>query len=167
MIALGLTGAYIHVVPNLELVTLAAFASGLLLGVRDGAGVAALTMLLFSLLNPYGPAPPLVTAAQVLGKAMAGATGGVMVGIGRAPVPLRAVVLGIVGALLALVYDLITNVATGVVFGQMRATLMGGASWAVWHIAINTALFAGLGPAIVPVLARYRSRLSSPSSASR
>ena len=160
MIALGLTGAYVHVIPNLELVTLAAFASGVLLGVRDGAGVAALTMLLYSLLNPYGMAHPLVTTAQVVGEALVGATGGAAVGLAQAQAGVRAVVLGVAGALLTLVYDLVTNVATGIVFGQMRVTLLGGIPFALWHIGTNTALFAGLGPALVAVLARYRARLS-------
>jgi hypothetical protein len=160
MMALGLTGAYVHVVPNLELVTLAAFASGALLGARDGAGVAGLTMLLYSVLNPYGVAPPLVTGAQVVGEALVGATGGWTSGWSRAPVAVRAALLGLVGALLTLVYDAITNAATGLTFGQMRVTLMGGIPFALWHIATNTALFAALGPALVSVLARYRARLS-------
>ncbi len=166
MMALGLTGAYVHVIPNLELVTLAAFASGLLLGFRDGAGVAALTMLVYSLLNPYGAAHPLVTASQVAGNALTGLAGAAMVGVARAPVRLRAVVCGLAGALLTLVYDLVTNLATGVVFGQMRATLVGGIPFALAHIGWNAALFAALGPALVAVLARYRARLSPPSSSS-
>ena len=163
MIALGLTGAYVHVIPNLELITLAAFASGVLLGVRDGAGVAALTMFLYSSLNPYGAAHPLVTTSQVLGEALVGATGGAAVGLARSPAWIRVIVLGVTGALLTLVYDLVTNVATGIVFGQMRVVLLGGILFALWHIATNTLLFAGLGPALVSVLARYRARLSSPS----
>jgi hypothetical protein len=166
MIALGLTGAYVHVIPNLELVTLAAFASGVLLGVRDGTGVAALTMLLYSLLNPYGMAHPLVTTSQVLGEALVGATGGVAAGLARSPALIRAGVLGLAGALLTLVYDLVTNVATGIVFGQMRVTLLGGIPFALWHIATNAMLFATLGPVLVAVLARYRARLSPPSPSS-
>lgn len=167
MIAMGLTGAYVHVIPNLELVTLVAFASGVLLGVRDGAGVAAITMLMYSLLNPYGAAHPLVTSAQVIGEALVGATGGATGGFAGVPAALRSLLLGLTGALLTIVYDLITNVATGIIFGQMRVTLLGGIPFALWHIATNTALFASLGPALVAVLARYRSRLSplpSPSS---
>src|SRR5258706_174159 len=136
------------------------FASGGLLGVRDGAGVAALTMLVYSLLNPYGPAHPLVTAAQVVGMACVGAVGGALFGLAHASVRVRAIVLGLAGALLTLVYDLITNVATGIVFGQMRATLIGGIPFALPHIGWNAAVFATVGPALVAVLARYRSRLS-------
>ena len=168
MIALGLTGAYVHVIPNLELVSLVAFASGVLLGIRDGSGVAALTMLMYSLLNPYGAAHPLVTIAQVIGAAAFGVVGGATRGFDRVPAAMRAILLGIAAALLTCFYDFITNVATGVVFGQIRATLVGGIPFALWHTAWNTALFAGLGPAIVAVLQRYRARLVvSPAPASR
>ena len=44
------------------------FASGVLLGARDGALVGAVTMTIYSVLNPYGPAHPLVTLAQLAGE---------------------------------------------------------------------------------------------------
>jgi hypothetical protein len=161
MVAVGLTGAYAESIPNFELLTLVGFASGVLLGARLGAGVAALTMLVFSLLNPYGAAPPLVTASQVIGAALSGVAGALCIGVARRSVAARVVVLGLVGAVLTLVFDLLTNLASGVVFGQMRVILLGGIPFALWHIATNTALFAAVGPVLVPVLARYRERLSS------
>ena len=160
MIALGLTGAYVHVIPNLELISLAAFASGVLLGVRDGAGVAALMMLLYSLLNPYGAAHPLVTVSQVAGAAAFGIAGGLTCGFPQCTTRLRPVLLGLAGAALTVFYDFITNAATGIVFGQLRATLIGGLPFAFGHIAWNTALFAALGPPLAGVLQRYRARLA-------
>ncbi len=160
MVAAGITGAYAESIPNFEVITLVAFASGVLLGVRDGAGVAALTMLVYSLLNPYGAAHPLVTGSQVAAEALAGAAGGALAFLTRRPARVRAALLAPVGALLTVVYDLITNLATGLVYGQMRAVLLGGIPFALWHIATNTALFAVGGTAIVGVLARYRERLS-------
>jgi len=163
MIAVGLTGAYAESIPNFELLTLVAFASGLLLGPRDGAGVAGLMMLIYSVLNPYGMAPPLVTAAQVVGEAIAGVAGGMAVALAGWPVATRALALGAIGALLTAIYDFLTNVATGVVFGQMRTVLLGGIPFALWHIATNVGLFAIVGTALTAVLARYRARLLSPS----
>jgi len=160
MIALGLTGAYVHVIPNLEFVTLASFAAGVLLGPRDGAVVAGITELLYSLLNPYGVAPPLVTAAQVLGMALVGAAGGLRRVWEVRPLVLRGVLLGVAAALLTAVFDLLTNVATGLVFGQMKVWILGGIPFSLVHIGWNAAVFARLGPAIVAVLARYRARLS-------
>ncbi|NOT33759.1 MAG: hypothetical protein HOP12_06260, partial [Candidatus Eisenbacteria bacterium] len=75
VMAVGLTGAYAESIPNFEMLTLSAFAAGVLLGMRDGAAVAGLTMLAYTLLNPYGPAHPWVMASQVVGMAFAGVAG--------------------------------------------------------------------------------------------
>jgi hypothetical protein len=160
MIAAGITGAYSESIPNFELLTLIAFASGVLLGPRDGAGVAALTMLIYSLLNPYGAAHPLVTGAQVAGEALAGLTGGWSANLAQRPAAWRAIVLGAIGAGLTAVYDLLTNVASGLVYGQMRAVLIGGIPFALWHIGTNVGLFAVVGTALLGVLVRYRERLA-------
>jgi len=77
MMAAGLTGAYLHPIPNFEPLTLAMFCAGVLLGVRDGVLIGGLTMLVYSLLNPYGAVHPLVMSAQVAGEALTGAAGGV------------------------------------------------------------------------------------------
>jgi hypothetical protein len=118
--------------------------------------------LLYSTLNPYGVAPPLVTAAQVAGMAIVGAAGGLRRAWEVRPLVVRGVLLGATGAMLTLVFDLLTNVATGLVFGQMKVWILGGIPFSLVHIGWNAALFASLGPAIVAVLARYRARLSPP-----
>lgn len=163
--AAGLTGAYAESVPNLELLTLAAFAAGVLLGAGDGALVGGLTMLLFTLLNPYGPAPPLVMLAQVLGSALAGLAGGWFARAGgpRWPIPARAATLAALALVVTAAYDLLTNVATGLVFGQMRYWLLAGIPFSLWHIGFNVALFAAVGAPLSGVLARYAERLSSSS----
>lgn len=162
LVAAGLTGVYAETIPNFEVLTLVVFASGVLLGARDGALVGAITMLIFSLLNPYGAAHPLVTASQVAGEMVAGAAGGLVMrtGLVSAPPLPRAVLLGLLGFLLTAFYDLVTNLASGIVYGQMRATLLGGMAFALWHIATNVALFAIVGTPLVGVFAHYRSRLS-------
>ena len=80
--AVGLTGAYAESVPNFESLSLVALCSGVLLGPRDGVIVGSLTMLLYTLLNPYGPAPPLVMIAQVLGMALAATSGALFARLG-------------------------------------------------------------------------------------
>ena len=75
LIAAGLTGVYAETIPNFEVLTLVVFCSGVLLGARDGALVGGITMLVYSLLNPYGPAHPVVTAAQVAGNVVSGLAG--------------------------------------------------------------------------------------------
>ncbi len=162
LVAAGLTGVYAETIPNFEVLTLVTFASGVLLGARDGALVGGLTMLVYSLLNPYGAAHPVVTLAQVTGEAVTGVAGGIAARAGLpalAPAP-RAAVLAVAALVLTGFYDLLTNVASGLVFGQMRATLLGGVLFALWHMATNAALFAVVGTPLVGVCAHYRSRLS-------
>jgi hypothetical protein len=143
--------------------TLVVFCSGVLLGARDGALVGGITMLIYSVLNPYGPAPPLVTAAQVVGNMATGIAGAVFRGLGLAerPVPVRIAALVVCAVAVTLFYDLITNVATGLVFGQMRTMLLLGIPFALWHIGWNIVLFVALGTPLTAVSARYAQRLSA------
>lgn len=160
--AAGLAGVYAESIPNFEILTLVVFCSGVLLGVRDGMLVGAVTELIYSLVNPYGAVHPLVTAAQVSGEALAGLAGGLAgaLRLPAAPLPVRMPVLALAGGLVTLVFDFLTNLATGVLFGQMRATLVAGIPFALWHVFWNVVLFAVLGTPLVAVFARYRARLA-------
>jgi hypothetical protein len=163
LIAAGLTGVYAETIPNFEVLTLVVFCSGVLLGARDGALVGALTMLVYSLLNPYGPAHPVVTAAQVAGNVITGVAGAAFarLGLPERPVAIRVGALVLVAIVVTACYDLLTNIATGLVFGQMRTWLVAGIPFALWHIGYNVALFAALGPPLTAVSARYARRLSA------
>ncbi len=163
LIAAGLTGVYAETIPNFEVLTLVVFCSGVLLGARDGALVGGLTMLVYSLLNPYGPAHPLVTAAQVAGNVLSGLAGAAFarLGLPARPAVVRAAALVPFAIVVTASYDLLTNIATGLVFGQIQAWLLGGIPFALWHIASNVALFATLGTPLAAVLARYAERLSA------
>ncbi len=163
MVAAGLTGVYAETIPNFEVLTLVVFLSGVLLGMSWGALVGALTMIVYSLLNPYGAVHPLVTLAQVMGEVASGASGAWFAAAGFATSrPLvRAFALGLFAIALTAWFDLITNLATGILFGQIRVTLLGGIPFALWHIASNVALFAVLGTPLAGVFAHYRARLSS------
>lgn len=158
-----LTGAYMPRPPDFEIQTLGIFGAGVLLGSRDGAVVGVLTMLVYSLMNPYGPAHPLVTLAQVLGQAPAGIAGGLFAaaGLHGRGVVVRGAALGGLALALTVWFDLVTNVATGLVVGQMRVVLLQGIPFALWHSVTNVLLFALLGTPLVGVFGRYRARLSS------
>lgn len=163
MIAAGLTGVYVENIPNFEVLSLVVFCSGVLLGARDGALVGGLTMLVFSLLNPYGPAPPLVTAAQVAGNVAFGLAGAAYASLGLPgrPLAIRVVALVLIAFVVTAFYDLLTNVAGGLVYGQMRTLLLAGIPFALWHNGTNIALFATLGAPLSAVSARYAARLSA------
>lgn len=162
LVAAGLTGVYAETIPNVEVLTLVVFCAGVLLGSRDGALVGTITTVIYSLLNPYGPVHPYVTIAQMLGEVAAGLAGGGFAAVGflEARPGLRAALLASSGVIVTAFFDLVTNVATGIVFGQMRATLIGGIPFALLHMGSNAVLFATLGVALTGALRRYRSRLS-------
>ena len=102
-------------------------------------------------------------AAQVAGEALTGAAGGVFAALGLPgrSLAVRATALAAAALILTAAFDLITNLATGIVFGQMKATLIGGLPFSIFHIATNIAMFAAVGTPLVAVFARYRERLSS------
>ena len=162
LIAAGLAGVYAESIPNFEVLTLVVFCSGVLLGSRDGLMVGVITELIYSVLNPYGAVHPLVTAAQVVGMAVPGFAGGIAVRLGlpAAPARVRLAALVVTGAGITIVFDFITNFATGMLFGQVRATLIGGMPFAFWHLLTNVMLFAVLGTPLVAVFAHYRSRIA-------
>jgi hypothetical protein len=164
MIAAGLTGVYAETIPNFEMLSLVVFCSGILLGAGGGALVGGLTMLIFTLLNPYGPAHPLVMLAQIMGQVSMGLGGAVFAWLG-APgrgARTRAVALAVAALGLTAWFDLLTNLATGLMLGPIRATLLQGIPFALWHIGWNIVLFVVLGTPLVGVFAHYRARLSSP-----
>ena len=163
MVAAGLTGVYAETIPNFELLTLIVFCSGVLLGVRDGMLVGAITELIYSVLNPYGAVHPLVTVSQVLGMMAAGLAGGLSarLGVASLPTPVRIATLVAIAAVVTIFFDLITNLATAVLFGQIVPTLIGGVPFALWHLFWNIVLFAVLGTPLIAVFSRYRARLSS------
>jgi len=151
-----------------ELFSVAVFLSGALVGPAWGAWVGGVARLIFSVGNPYGPPHPLVLAAQVLGGAVVGALGG-MVGPWLAPKAAadgtparraleargRAVLLAGSGVVATAAYDLLTNLAQGIVFGSIPATLALGAIPSLQHVGSNALLFLVLGGAAFPWLARH------------
>ena len=76
-LAIGM-GFSLMLVPNIELITVIVFMSGLMLGLRWGALVGGTAIFIYSGLNPMGSGlsfPPLFFM-QILGMAITGFTGG-------------------------------------------------------------------------------------------
>ena len=67
--------------------------------------------------------------------------------------------LAILAIVVTATFDLMTNAATGLVFGKMRYWLIAGIPFSLWHIGFNVALFAAIGTPLTAVLARYAARL--------
>ena len=145
-----------------ELFLVAVFLSGALVGAGWGAWVGAIAQLLFSLGNPYGPPHPWVLGGQVLGAAAMGMLGGLagrrLLGRPGNECPgagVRTFVLAFSAVLGTLVYDLLTNIAQGVAFGSIPATLALALLPFLQHLASNVAIFVVLGNLAFPWLSRH------------
>jgi len=158
--ALAVGICYLEQIPWFELQSLVVFAAGFLLGARTGAVVGGLAMGIYSLANPYGMAHPLVLASQVAGRALVGASGGwaARLGLPRAGLG-RA--LALVGWALAgsVFYDALTNAASGLVYGQVAASLWLGAPWAAAHALTNAVAYAVVGGPLTTALEARRGAL--------
>jgi uncharacterized membrane protein len=143
-------------VPNIELMTVTVFLSGVILGPKRGILVGALSILVYSLFNPYGPPPPQLLAAQISGYAVAGLGGGVLRAHVRKRGKRAVLMSAAAGLLLTLVYDLLTTAATALIalgpsgfFHGLGAFFLTGAVFIIVHTLSNTVVFS---LAVVPVL---------------
>lgn len=153
-------GFLLSEIPNVELMTLTVFVSGLFCGARLGGLVGGLSILFYSLFNPLGPAPAPLLAAQVIGFVVTGAAGG-LAGPRIAPSGWRgAMASAAAGFVVTLLYDVLTTLATAfIALGVARfasgapGVFIAGAAFAAWHIGINTAVFAA---AVSPIVRGVR-----------
>jgi uncharacterized membrane protein len=147
LIALSVTlGLLLVAVPNVEGVSAVSFFSGAILGAGGGAFVGAVSMGLFSVLNPLGPAVFPVLLAQMAGMALMGCSGALWLKLagsrGRA-----AVLAGVAGGVLTFIYDVLTNYGFAVTMGRWSDPLpfiAAGIPFSVVHIVSNALVFAGV-----------------------
>jgi len=136
--------------PNVEFTSFLAFTVGLIFGVLDGALFGCFIMFINGFLSPYGFAG-LNMPFQMFGMAIAGILGGVY----RRLMPEQVhsarfcTETAIVGAIIALIFDLITNVGVGFQFFlagtdfalAMLTAIAYGVFFSIIHIFSNTAVF--------------------------
>lgn len=151
-------------VPNVELVTLAVFVSGVVLGPARGALVGAVAMALYSGFSPNGSgaAIPPMYAAQIAAMAVSGLVGGLtarfwMSRAARAPWR-AAAVGGTVGFVLTAFYQFLVIVglaAASPEFNQgFLAVLVANAFFSTVHLVSNVIVFAIVAPALLARMGR-------------
>jgi len=158
-IALAVAGGMALVqIPNVEMITVTVFLSGMLLGAWRGTMVGAIAESLYSGFNPYGAAPPPVMVAQVLCMALAGASGGIVASAFKPRTP-PIWSFALAGFTVTLLFDLATTAGFAVMIGQsfkaFLAALVFGTAFTVTHVATNTLIFCLL----LPILTRRLSTL--------
>ena len=151
-------GFLLIAVPNVELMTLTVFVSGALLGVRGGALVGVVSMLIYSVANPMGAAIPLVTVSQVVGLGLVGAVGAVAPAVRRVWKKriVRTVIFAATGLLLTVSYDFLTNLALGLSMGTVVAVLVAGLLFSIIHFVSNALIFFFLAEVLLSIDGRLR-----------
>lgn len=143
---------------NLEAKTVTVFCAGAIGGPICGLFTGALTTVLHQLLNPLGMLDLLGCFAQAAAWSIIGVAGSLA--SPRTP----RLAFGALGALLTLLYHLLTDLAGGVVSGLgFWKYFLGGfvpVPFTPIHIATNALLFAILLPPLMPSARRWRGLLS-------
>jgi hypothetical protein len=130
------------------------FISGLAFGMTVGATVGVLTWLVYGTLNPYGFSLPILVAT-CLGEAMYGFIGGLLGKRGflsedssKFSLLTEGAKFAVIGFLLTFMYDLFTNVISGLVAGiPLFIALASGIPFALVHELSNIVFFfVGVSP---------------------
>ena len=132
-------------VVNVKFMDLIVFTSGYLLGTLPGASVGLLVWLAYGTLNPYGFSIPIL-AATALSETLFGVCGGLLhqkiTSSKRFEFDFR---LAIIGFLITVIYDLVTNIASVLTVGvPLRIGLIAGIPFSLIH-EISNAFFFALG----------------------
>ncbi len=145
-------------VPNIELVTLTLAFGGYLLGGGWGALIGAMGFGLYSMLSPYGIAPPPLFAAQIIGGGVIGFGGAMLRKIAfnrNRGAFIKVTACAITGLIVTLIYDILTNIGSFVLIASETTFipfLVGGLGFAIVHIAANCVIFALLFPIIAGII---------------
>ncbi len=148
-LAIG-AGYALLLIPNIELITVIIFISGLYLGPMWGLIVGASAELVFSGMNPMGSGlifPPLFVA-QILGMSLVGISGGLLrkfFFVARFSF-FRMLSVGTVGFLLTFIFDSLTTLSyplsAGFDYTRTMGLYISGMGFTLLHQVANTVIFA-------------------------
>jgi uncharacterized membrane protein len=150
-------GYALVVVPNVELVTVMIFLSGVLMGVKRGVIIGGVSELLFSSLNPMGSGllfPPMLIA-QIIAMSIVGAIGGLLREylVNSKGRNVNVIIIGVIGFGLTLFYDVIVSLAypisAGFGFRETVGVVFAGIGFSLVHIVVNSTIFALVVPTVV------------------
>ena len=158
-VAIGM-GFSLMLIPNIELITVVVFLSGLYIGIWWGGLVGMTSMAIYSGMNPMGSGlsfPPLF-AMQIIGMSLTGIIGGLVrpfFFVKQFNVFLISS-LAILGFIVTLIYDMLTliayPIAAGLGFSGMLAALIKGLGFTLLHEISNAIVFVVSIPRIVKLL---------------
>ena len=150
-------GYSLMMVPNIELITVIVFLSGVTLNLWWGAIVGLVAMGIYSGLNPLGSGlsfPPLFFS-QIIAMSLCGAIGGIFKPIFFVKKYnfMKILLLGLVGFLVTFIYDALTLVSyplfSGLGFPGIIASLIKGLGFTLLHEISNIFIFLITVPRVV------------------
>jgi len=147
-------------IPNFKVMDFLVFVSGIIFGSGVGACTGMLVWIIYGLINPYGFVPQ-VWVATMLSESIYGLAGGVL----RRKIFLSSsssgcfeinVILGVIGFLLTLIYDVLTNIIYAITFNiPIIAAIIMGAPFTLVHEISNSAIFAVCTVPLLNSLQKY------------
>ena len=158
-LAIGM-GFSLMLVPNIELITVIIFMSGLMLGWRWGALVGGTAIFIYSGLNPMGSGLsfPSLFFMQILGMAITGFTGGLFSRffLEKETNIFSLITLGLLGFICTLIYDFLTLISyplsAGLGLSGMIAALVKGIGFTLLHEISNAIVFVVTIPKVIKYL---------------
>ncbi len=140
---------------NVKLMDLIVFSSGFLFGPSVGASVGILTWLVYGTLNPYGFSLPILISTSLM-ESLYGIVGGLLGNRGEMGAGIASnLKYGIVGFLLTFVYDLVTNIVSGLSAGiPLTVALITGIPFAIAHEGSNAVFFFLGAPPLISAVGR-------------
>ena len=137
-------------IPNVEFFTFVVFSSGYLLGILAGGVVGGLSILIYTVFNPYGFPPLPIALAQVFSMIFIGISGGLIFKAGLVILVklTNLILMSLVGVVLTLVYDVLTNLAVAYVVGQFIPVMIAAIPFSLIHIGSNALIFVVLAPVL-------------------
>ena len=158
-LAIGM-GFSLMLVPNIELITVIVFMSGLMLGWRWGSLVGGTAIFIYSGLNPMGSGlsfPPLFFM-QILGMATTGFIGGLFKNffVIKETNRISLISLGFLGFFCTFIYDLLTLISyplsAGLGLSGIIAALVKGSGFILLHEISNAFVFVVTVPKVIKYL---------------
>ena len=141
-------------VPNVELMTAMIFLAGVLMGYKRGIIIGIVGEFLFSALNPMGSGllfPPMLFA-QIVAMTVVSFTGAALriYVLTSKKGLLNIIIMGGVGLLLTLFYDILVSaafpVSAGFTLYEIIGTIIAGLAFSIIHIISNVLVFTLLVP---------------------
>lgn len=156
MTALALLGNYSLVsIPNVELASVVIFITALVFGSTIGIWCALSTSIIYASINPWGPFIPQIWVTQLIGWVYVAVAGSMMSKKMSKPYERSAgpKELFIIGVVLTLIFDLVTNIGFSLVFNiPYILAIMLGLPFMLVHILSNGIIMAIVVPKVELIL---------------